>query len=114
MSHTLQGMCTFVDHPTRGKLHFAYTKDYKGTSKTQQSLKATPLSPSVDNAPRRLSNACVEEFKYPVSPQSVTPGLFVVLNTSTWSLHFSIGMFLVNSLLLADVSHHMFMHKFLV
>lgn len=67
-------MCTFVDHPTRGKLHFAYTKDYKGTLKSQQSSKAVPLSPSSDSAPRRSSNACADDFKYLTSPQSTVQG----------------------------------------
>lgn len=71
----LQGMCTFVDRPTRGKLHFAYTRDYRDILKSQQSIKASSPSPSSDNAPRRASNAFADEIKHPVSPENTAAGL---------------------------------------
>jgi len=90
-----QGMCTFVDHPTRGKLLFAYTRDYRKTSKPQLSSQAIPLSPSSEHTPRRPSNAFVDDL-YPVSPQSGSIGLCYLSRLRLLRRLFSAWNFLPN------------------
>jgi len=47
-----KGICTFVDHSTRGRLSFAYLKDYIPV-KPQQALKATPPSSPLAHFPKQ-------------------------------------------------------------
>jgi hypothetical protein len=67
-------MCTFVDHPTRGKLSFAYMRDYKKNPKPPLSPRAaSSTSPSADPT-RKESNFCSDDVKQPISPNNRISG----------------------------------------
>ncbi|CAK9235326.1 unnamed protein product [Sphagnum jensenii] len=69
-----KGICTFVDHSTRGKLSFAYLKDYRLPLKPQQALKVTPPSSPTTPSPQQ---ACFpDNSRLPSSTYNSTPGQF--------------------------------------
>lgn len=72
----LQGICTFVDHSTRGKLSFAYLRDYR-TIPRPHSRAASLSSPSTNssNRPLGLFNFSPDEVKLPISPCSTKAGM---------------------------------------
>lgn len=81
-----QGMCTFVDHPTRGKLSFAYMRDYKKNPKPPLSPRAaSTTSPSADPT-RKESNFCSDDVKQPISPNNRISGF-----SEPYPLHISQG-----------------------
>lgn len=92
----LQGICTFVDHSTRGKLSFAYLRDYR-TIPRPHSRAASLSSPSTNssNRPLGLFNFSPDEVKLPISPCSSTAGL---LQLYSHNYIFSRQIFLLLSL----------------
>lgn len=66
-----QGICTFVDHSTREKLSFAYSRDYRVIPRPQHSPNATPKktlpfsSPFSKHSRRRSTSFSVDNFKTP-------------------------------------------------
>ncbi|XP_024379333.1 uncharacterized protein [Physcomitrium patens] len=60
-----KGICTFVDHSTRGKLGFAYTRDYRVVPKPQPTKFTPSMSPLTKPPRRRSISYCAEDFKSP-------------------------------------------------
>ncbi|CAK9871271.1 unnamed protein product [Sphagnum jensenii] len=66
-----KGICTFVDHSTRGRLSFAYLKDYIPV-KPQQALKATPPSSPLAHFPKQAYFP--DDIRLPSSVYNSTSG----------------------------------------
>ncbi|KAG0582472.1 hypothetical protein M758_3G062100 [Ceratodon purpureus] len=66
-----KGICTFVDHSTRGKLSFAYSRDYRVIPKPQHTSKNLPFSsPFARTSRRRSTSYSAEDFKTPITFRS--------------------------------------------
>lgn len=62
-----KGICTFVDHSTRRKLNFAYSRDYRVISRPQYTSKMSFLSSPFSKHPRRRSSSfCADDTKTPI------------------------------------------------
>jgi hypothetical protein len=81
----IQGICTFVDHSTRGKLSFAYLKDYRLPLKPQQALKVTPPSSPTTPSPQQ---ACFpDNSRLPSSTYNSTPGSGEIPHSPLYDTH---------------------------